>query len=154
MDILKQKLLIEQIDNKLSAFKPFSNFSIPQNGWIHAIRTAIRMSMRQLGNRLSISAQSVKELETREALGAITLNSLREAGKAFNMKLIYGFIPADQGIQELIDKRAREIATEIVKRTSMTMQLEDQENSEERIEKAISNRANEIKTKIPKYLWD
>jgi len=34
------------------------------------------------------------------------------------------------------------------------MLLEDQAVSKERIEKAIMNRATEIKTKMPKYLWD
>jgi hypothetical protein len=47
-----------------------------------------------------------------------------------------------------------EIAKEIVLRTSNTMQLEDQENSKERIEKSIKNKTEEIKTEMPKYLWD
>ena len=39
-------------------------------------------------------------------------------------------------------------------RTSHTMKLEDQENSEERIKKAIKDRAEKIKNELPKYLWD
>jgi hypothetical protein len=34
------------------------------------------------------------------------------------------------------------------------MKLEDQENSKIRLEKAIKNKAEEIKNKMPKYLWD
>jgi len=70
------------------------------------------------------------------------------------MQLVYGFIPKGQSIEDMIEKRAIEIAKDIVLRTSNTMQLEDQENSKARIEKAIKNRAEEIKTKMPKYLWD
>jgi hypothetical protein len=50
--------------------------------------------------------------------------------------------------------RALEMATKIVQRTSNTMKLEDQENSKERIEKAIKERAAEIINKTPKILWD
>ena len=70
------------------------------------------------------------------------------------MKLVYGFIPKELSIEEMIEKRAFEIAKDIVMRTSNTMQLEDQENSKARLEKAVKNRAEEIKTKMPKYLWD
>jgi hypothetical protein len=34
------------------------------------------------------------------------------------------------------------------------MMLEDQENSKQRIEKAIRERAEEIKNEMPRYLWD
>ena len=39
-------------------------------------------------------------------------------------------------------------------RTSHTMQLEDQENTEQRIQTAIKEKADEIKGEMPKYLWD
>jgi predicted DNA-binding mobile mystery protein A len=150
----KQKLLIEQADRKLAAFNAVKSFTIPQNGWVHTIRTAIKMSLRQLGNRLNISPQSVKELEEREANGSITIKSLREVGAALDMRLVYGFIPKNNSIQEMIEKRAIEVASEIVARTSQSMQLEDQKNSKQRIAKAIKSKAEEIKTKMPKYLWD
>ena len=154
MDNSKQKLLIEQADRKLASFRPLSSIVIPQKGWIHTIRIALKMSLRQLGNRLKISPQSVKEIEEREATGSITLKGLKEAGAVLDMKLVYGFIPKGESIEEMIEIRALEIAKDIVMRTSYTMQLEDQENSKTRLEKAIKNRAEEIKTKMPKYLWD
>jgi predicted DNA-binding mobile mystery protein A len=154
MDILKQRLLVEQVDKKLALFKPLDSVSIPQNGWIHTIRIALRMSLRQLGNRLKISPQSVKEIEQRESNGSITLKNLKEVGAALDLKLVYGFIPRNQSIENMIERRASEIAKDIVLRTSNTMQLEDQANTKERIEKAIKNRTEEIKSKIPKYLWD
>lgn len=154
MNNLKQKLLIEQADRKLAMYRPLDLIIMPSKGWIHTIRIALKMSLRQLGNRLSISPQSVKEIEEREANGAITIKSLKEAGAALDMKLIYGFVPIGQSIEEMIEKRALEIAKDIVMRTSNTMQLEDQENSKDRIEKAIRNRAEEIKIKMPRYLWD
>jgi hypothetical protein len=54
----------------------------------------------------------------------------------------------------MIEKRAKELAKEIVLRTNNTMTLEDQQNSAERIEQAIAQKTAEIKYEMPKYLWD
>jgi len=150
----KQKLIIEQVDKKLLEFKSVRNSVIPPKGWIYSIRTALKMSMRQLGNKLNITAQSIKEIEEREENGAITIKSLREAGAVLGMKLVYGFVPHNEKIEKMIEKRAMELAREIVLRTSQSMKLEDQENKQERLEIAICDKANEIKNKMPKYLWD
>ena len=154
MDILKNKLQIEQADKKLAVFKPLNTVIVPAKGWLNTIRTTVKMSLSQFGKRLNITAQSAKEIEEREANGSITLKNLKEAGRVLNMKLVYGFIPLDESIENMIEKRAKEIAVDIVKRTSQTMQLEDQENSKERLDQAIKNRTEEIKLKMPKYLWD
>jgi DUF1009 family protein len=67
---------------------------------------------------------------------------------------VYGFIPRHESIDAMIEKRAREIAAEIVQRTSNTMKLEGQENTDERLSRSIDLRAKEIKEKMPKFLWD
>ena len=154
MDIQKQKLIIEQVDRKLSQLKPMEKIIAPQKGWVYSIRIALKMSLRQLGNRLNISAQSVKEIEQREANGSITIKSLREVAKELDMKLVYGFVPKGESVEKMIDIRAKEVAREIVLRASNTMKLEGQENSKERIDKSVKNKAEEIKNKMPKYLWD
>jgi len=154
MNTTKQRLLIEQADRKISVFKPLDSFTIPQSGWVYTIRTALKMSLRQLGNRLKISPQSMKEIEVREANGSITIKALKEVGATLDMKLIYGFIPKNGSIEEMIEKRATEVAKEIVIRTSHTMMLEEQEVSGDHLEKAIKNKVEEIKIKMPRYLWD
>lgn len=150
----KQKLIIEQIDRKLKAFRPLETMIVPNNGWVNAVRTALKMSLRQLGGRMKITAQSTSEIEQRESNGTITLKTLKEAAKALDMKLVYGFIPKEDSLEKMIEIRAREIAREIVIRTSNTMKLEDQENSKNRINKSIKNKAEEIIDAMPKYLWD
>jgi predicted DNA-binding mobile mystery protein A len=150
----KQLLLIEQVDKKLTVFKPAENMVMPSKGWLNAVRGSLNMTLQQLGKRLQITAQSVKDLEMREAAGNITVNRLREAAQAMDMKLVYGLIPADGSIEKMIEKRAYTLAREIVLRTSNSMKLEDQENSMERIEKAIQEKATEIKEELPKYIWE
>lgn len=147
-------LLLEQVDKKLQTLKMFREISIPATGWVYTIRTALKMSLRQMGKRLSITPQSMKEIEQREKEGSITLKNLREAGNALDMELVYGFILKEESLEKMIEKKAHEIATGIVKRTSHSMMLEDQENSKERIEKAIKERVAEIKNEMPGYLWD
>ena len=149
-----QRLIIEHAYRKLQPFKGLEALVIPPKGWINTVRTALKMSLRQLGNRLNISPQSVKEIENREASGSLTIKSLREAGLALNLKLVYGFIPIDGSIEKMIENRAFELAREIIDRTSQSMKLENQENKEERLKKAIEMKAREIIDKMPKYLWD
>ena len=149
-----RNLLTDQVNGKLLAFGKINGVTPPAEGWVHAIRSGMKMSLRQLGERLSVTPQSVKELETREKAGTVTLEALEKAGKALNMKLVYGFIPEDGSLNAMIEKRAREVATKIVMRSSMTMKLEDQEIAAEKIERAIDDLTEELKREMPRYLWD
>jgi predicted DNA-binding mobile mystery protein A len=150
----KQKLIMEQLDAKILQLKKIENLVIPSSGWVYSIRQALGMSMRQLGNRMSITPQSVKEIEEREQNETISIKVLRQFGKSLDLKLIYGFMPQSGSLENIIEKRAHELAKEIVNRTSISMKLEDQENNPLRIQKAIKEKADEIKIEMPKYLWD
>ena len=150
----KQKLILEQIDSKILLLKKVEGLTIPSTGWVYAIRQALGMSLRQLGNKMGITPQSVKEIEERENYGSISLNVLRQFGKSLDLKLVYGFVPKYESLNDMIEKRAIKLAKEIVNRTSISMKLEDQENNPKRIQKATLEKANEIKLEMPKYLWD
>ena len=149
-----KSLQIQQLNSKMLPFANLQKVAPPPTGWIKAIRNAIGMSMLQLGKRLSITKQSVQDIERREKDGSISIKALREAARALDMQLIYGFVPNDGSLEALIDRKAKELATQIVQRTSNSMKLEDQENSKQRIEKAIEERATIIKNEMPKTLWD
>lgn len=150
----KKSLQIQQLNSKMLAFASLQKVAPPPTGWIKAIRNAIGMSMLQLGKRLSITKQSVQDIERREKDGSISIKALREAARALDMQLVYGFVPNDGSLEALIDRKAKELAIQIVQRTSNSMKLEDQENSKQRIEKAIEERATIIKNEMPKTLWD
>jgi predicted DNA-binding mobile mystery protein A len=150
----KQALLIQQLNAKMQAFASLHKVAPPPTGWIKAVRTALGMTLEQLGNKLSLSKQAAQAIENREKEGSLTLKALREAANALDMQLVYGFVPKDGSLDALIDRKARELATQIVLRTSQTMKLEDQENSPERIKKAIEERANVLKSEMPKMLWN
>jgi predicted DNA-binding mobile mystery protein A len=153
---MKQKndiFFVRQLDKKLDTFKILKN-NLPTNGWINLIRKTLKMSLRQLGNRMSITPQSLKEIEEREKEGSISLKTLKDAANALEMELVYGFIPKEDSLEKVIERRAHEMAKKIVSRTSVSMKLEDQENSKARQKEAVEELAGELKRELAKSLWD
>ncbi len=150
----QRKLLMTQLDKKLLKISELATQKPPERGWIHIIRVSLNMTLRQLGARLGITVQGVRDLERREAAEAITLRSLRQAAEGLNMTFVYGFVPKDESIEKMVERRARELARTIVLRTSASMVLEEQGNSRERLEKAIEEKAAELTATLPSYLWN
>jgi len=149
-----RRLQIEQLDKKLGRLRVLKEIELPPNGWINAIRIALNMSLVQLGKKLGITSVSVKEMEGREQNMSITLKKLIEAGEALDLQFVYGFVPKHGSIEKMIETRARAVAHDVVLRTSQTMKLEDQENSQARLQNAIRERAETIRREMPRYLWD
>jgi predicted DNA-binding mobile mystery protein A len=150
----KRKLLIEQLDQKLKPFQKTEMVLIPNNGWINTIRTTLNMTMAQLGTRLKITRQGVRSIEESETKGSISINSLKEVGMALDLKFVYGFVPKDGTIDNLINIKAGKLAKKIVLRTNQNMKLEDQGIEEKKIKETIEDLANEIKREMKKSLWD
>jgi predicted DNA-binding mobile mystery protein A len=150
----KRKLIQTQIDNKLVQFNNLEKVVVPPNGWIYSIRQGINMSLRQLGKRLSITPQSVKEIEEREKTGAISLKVLKQVASALDMHFVYGFTPKDKTLAMMVERRALELAKQIVERTSIQMNLEDQKIDDIRLEQAVKEKAEELSKEIPSMLWD
>lgn len=148
------KLIIKQLDKRMQSFHSLRDIEHPKDGWINLIRKTLNMSLRQLGERLSLTPQGVKKIEKNEAEGGITLNALREAGEGLGMRLVYGFIPKDGSLEKMIENQAAQMAHKIVMRTSTTMKLEDQQNSNQRIKEAIAEMTEELKREMPRSLWD
>lgn len=150
----KRKLLIEQLDQKLKPFQKTEKVLVPNNGWINTIRTALNMTMAQLGTRLKITRQGVRSIEESEAKGSISINSLKEVGMALDLKFVYGFVPKDGTIDSLINIKAKKLARKIVLRTNQNMKLEGQGIGEVKIKEIIKDLTNEIKREMKKSLWD
>ncbi len=150
----KRKLLVEQLDQKL---KPFSNSRmviVPERGWVNTIRTALNMTMAQLGAKLNITRQGVKRIEESEANGTITLKSLKDVASALDLKLVYALVPRAGTIDDLIEAKANHLAQKIVSRTNQNMKLEDQGIGNDKLAESIKELASEIKREMRKSLWD
>lgn len=150
----KKTLIIEQLDQKLKPFRKAEVVMVPNRGWINTIRVALNMTMAQLGTKLNITKQGVKSIEENEAKGTISINSLKEVGEALELKFVYGFVPKDGTINNMINLKAESLARKIVLRTNQNMKLEGQGISDEKIDKSISDLAYEIRREVRKSLWD
>ena len=144
----KNKLILDQLNRKLAPYKMLETSSVPDKGWVYTIRKSLNMTLEQLGKRANMTRQGVKKLEEREARGSISLNTLKEIGKALDMKLVYGFSSNYDSIDQMVDDKAKKLASKIVLRTHQNMQLENQGNSNEQIEKAIDDLEQEIKREM------
>ena len=145
------QLFLDETQSKLNPFSILKSEIKPDNGWVNVIRVSIKMSLRQLGERLDITPQGVRDLEKREKEGAITINTLKEVGRVLDMDLVYGFISRHNSLEEMIEERAREIAEEVVLKA---IKLDNQKNSENDVKKAIQQKTYEISSKMPSNLWD
>lgn len=150
----KKKLLIEQLDQKLAVYKDANEVIIPNKGWINTIRTTLNMTMDQLGAKLRLTKGAVQKIEEREATGQITINKLKEVAEALDMQFVYGFVPNDGTIDNLINSKAKKLARNIVLRTHQNMSLEGQGINDEKINQSIIDLAAEIKREMRKSLWD
>jgi predicted DNA-binding mobile mystery protein A len=149
-----RKLVLQQIDNRMSAYRGLVSIPQPGEGWIQAIRTALNMTQEQLAKKMGITPQSLSDFEKREKNGTITLNSLKLVARALGMDLVYAITTAEETLEQIIDGKAMEKAREIVNRTATSMELEDQGNSPASLMKAFENKRKELNNEIPKFLWD
>lgn len=144
----------KQLQQMMDAFQKVGQETRPPLGWVKSIRSALGISLEQLAKKLKVSKQNVQMLESREREQSITLRSLQEMANALDMQLVYGMIPKDGSLNALIERKAEQIAKEIVERTSQNMSLEDQKNSAQRLKEAIQERKAELMRTLPKTLWD
>ena len=154
MDNLQRKLLIEQMDARFKKLATIREIHIPSDGWLKSVRVALNMSLVQLGRRLKKTSVTVREIEQRERDRTITLKKLMEVGEALDLQLVYAFLPRWDTLEKKIEKRAYELAKEIVTRSSHSMDLENQGVRGERLQQEIAERAESIKREVPKILWD
>ena len=150
----KKKLLVDQLDQKLAGFNDARKVLVPEKGWINTIRTSLNMTREQLGTKLRLTKGAIQKIEEREATGQITINKLKDVGKVLDMQFVYGFVPKDGTIDNLISNKAEKLARKIVLRTHQNMKLEDQGISDSKINDSIIDLANEIKREMRKSLWD
>ena len=149
-----KKIVIEQLDRKLKPFAGLEKVIIPNQGWINSIRVSLNMTLEQMGNKLNITRQGAKNIEVSESLGTVSIKSMKEIGAALDMQFVYGFVPKNGSLENLVNTKAEELAKKIVLRTSQNMKLENQGNTDEQIKRAINDLAIELKREMNKSLWD
>ena len=102
------------------------------------------MPRTELARRLDVSGQAVAKLEASEADGSIQLDTLRRAAAALDSTLVYALVPISS-LDEIVDRRANEVARRDFQRVRHTMLLEDQSGAEDNEEQLVRELAEQAK---------
>ena len=87
---------------------------------------------------MGVKAQSVADIESSEAAGTIQLTTLRRVAEALDCVAVYALIPKSS-LEDLVQRRAREIARKELARIAHTMDLEAQGLSTEERKQQVEN---------------
>lgn len=150
----KTHSIFEILDKELEPFILASRIPVPREGWIQFLRTSLKMSLEQLGKKLGKTRQAVRRMEESEKAGTISLNLLREIGTAMEMRMVYCLVPYTRSFERFIEGKARNLANEIVNRSSHTLLLEDCEINDTLKEKTILKLTRRIQRELSKSIWD
>ncbi len=146
MNIGRKAIPRQRLDQRFTSMKPESRYRPPPKGWVRAIRDALGMSGAQLGRRIGVKAQSVADIEKSEASGTVQLNTLRRVAEALDCVVVYALIPKSS-LEDMVQRRARELACSEFIRIAHTMDLEAQglsrEERKEQIETYIRDHLRE-----------
>ena len=139
-----RELRLHQLARTLSAFELARKEARPRRGWLRAIREGLGFTLENVGKTLGQSRRRIQEFENAEANDRITLHSLRRVAAAMDCELVYAIVPKSGTISDLVERRARERASEDVLDVEHTMALENQAvgNVEELIDKETKRRLN------------
>lgn len=149
-----QKLRIKQLDRHFTVFRRTLSVPPPRKGWLHEIRLALGMNLRQFAERMGSSApQTANATESNEADGRISLNSLRAAARAINCELVYAVVPRES-LGALIRARAEEVARARTSQVSQTMSIEDQALPPGYVESQFRDLVEAMVANPPKDLWE
>ena len=146
MNIGRKAIPRQRLDQRFTSMKPESRYRPPPKGWVRAIRDALGMSGAQLGRRIGVKAQSVADIEKSETSGTVQLNTLRRVAEALDCVVVYALIPKSS-LEDMVQRRARELARSELIRIAHTMDLEAQglsrEERKEQIETYIRDHLRE-----------
>jgi len=152
MNYWDKKLIRKQLDKKLMKLKSLQKLEMPPNGWIHAIRAGLGMTLEELGNRVGLDKSRVYRIEQAEVNGNVKLSTLKKMADGLGVKFVYGFVP-EQDLEEIVHEQARKIATKRLSRVDHSMKLELQGVSDEEQKEALKDLTEEIMIEEPKNFW-
>ena len=146
-----RSLPLQQLDNALGSWRSLPR-SRPSGGWLRAIRQALGMTTRQLAKSVGVTQAAVVDTERTEAKGNITLATLQRYAAALDCELTYALVPK-RPLQEMVEKRADHIARDQASRVSHSMALEDQQTSNDHLEREVAELRRKLLEGKRSRLW-
>lgn len=136
-------LRVEQLQATTENYRALLAKRAPSRGWLKEIREALGRTERQQAARLGISGPTLHKSEQSEAEERISLGQLRKLADGLDCDLVYALVPR-KPLTEVVQDRAQQLAKEEVYGVAHTMSLEDQRPTNERIQKQVARRVDEL----------
>jgi predicted DNA-binding mobile mystery protein A len=140
-----------QLSSKLEAWKNLAQERIPAKGWIRTLREALGLSGVALARRLGISLATLLAYERSEREGRVSLKTLRKTAEAMDCVLVYAIVPRTT-LQDILRKRAEQVANGLMKRVGHSMKLEAQGVEDEEVRLQAEELVNQLLAH-PRKLW-
>jgi predicted DNA-binding mobile mystery protein A len=99
--------------------------SRPTGGWIKAVRESLGLSLEVFGERMDVTRATAHQMERAEVNESISVKRLRVAADALECELQIRFVPREP-LEQIVYRRAIEVATRDVDRVNHSMLLEGQ----------------------------
>lgn len=149
---MQQNLARKNLEKRLAPLRE-ADFTPPPRGWLRAIREALGMTGKQLGERMGVVQSRIATLERAEVTGKTTLSSLREAAEAMGCRLVYAIVPV-RPMGDMLHDRAVTLADEVLARVHHTMRLENQALDAEALASERTRLIQQLIQGNPRRLWE
>lgn len=149
---LKSIVLKQYRDIVNNAASSLKTTTVPPEGWLYTLRTALSMPVSHLAKRLDKTRAHIYHTEKAEIEGKVTLKTMDNMAKAMNCRFIYAIVPNDS-VESIIEARAKKIAKRLVRQTNQHMALEQQALTEEQITFEINRMTRAILNDLPSNFW-
>ena len=140
------KLAMKQIERRLKNIRSIAKDANVRTGWIAYMRQAMSMTLSTLAKATGLSPATVQQIEKREKVGKVTIETMQKIAAAMECEFVYALIPK-QDLGDLLKEKAMARATRIVREADVHMTLEDQRVSED-IKDRIERIAEDLLAKV------
>ena len=124
------KLAMQQIERRLNKLATIAKDAHVRTGWIAYMRQAMFMTLSNLAKASDLSPATVQQIEKREKVGKVTIETMRKIAAAMECEFVYALVPK-QELSAFLKKKASAKATRIIREADVQMTLEDQRVSED-----------------------
>ena len=147
-------LALKQVDEAIGQLAELNQIGRPVDGWINAVRTALGMSARALGERIGLSQPRVALIERGEVDGSISLKTLERAAQGLGCRVVYVLVPEEGTLAAMREQQALRKAKALNQYAERHMALEEQATAEGFQQESTRELASELLRTWPRDFWD
>jgi hypothetical protein len=106
MRAMERVKLQRKLDAEMQPFRRAGMAPNPTEGLLRAVRTALRVPVKEIAAATGMHCSGVFEMELREVSNTISIRSLSRMAEAMECKVVYGIVPKyDKTLWELAEER-------------------------------------------------